>query len=358
MYDVIVKPLEFYYGLWPNFAGAIALLTLTIMILLLPLTLKGTRSMLAMQKLQPQMKALQAKHRDDRQKLNEEMLKFYQENKINPMAGCLPLILQMPVFFILYRALYDLLHRAPYGQDLGAAAARAVTGVNGGVFERFGYFEPKHLDHTSRLYQDLNATRQMRSFGLNLADSATRAFGQGFSHALPYLLLVVAVTGTSYYQQKQIAGRQKGRSDNPMTQQQQMLMKIMPLFFSFISLTLPAGIVVYFLVSNLFRIGQQAFITRTMYRDDDGPVTTTAKEKATTEKPKSFIEQIRERTPSPSRAREDFRKGDDAAERGTKAGSGTKTTTKAPASSGGAGARPSRQAPSSANRSKSKKKRK
>ena len=193
MYDLIVKPLEFYYGLWPNYAGAIALLTLTIMIILLPLTLKGTRSMLAMQKLQPEMKALQAKHRDDRQKLNEEMLKFYQENKINPMAGCLPLLLQMPVFFILYSTINGLVHRAPFGQDLGAAAATAVR--TGGAFENFGNFEPKYLDHNSALFQDLNATNQMRSFGLDLAESATKAFGDGIVHAAPFLLLVLAVAG-------------------------------------------------------------------------------------------------------------------------------------------------------------------
>src|SRR3954447_14119313 len=142
MYELIARPLQFFYQLWPNYAGAISLLTLSIMVLLLPLTLKGTRSMLAMQKLQPEMKKLQNKHRDDRQKLNEEMMKFYKENNINPMSGCLPLLLQTPVFFVLYRTLYQLLNRAPYGQDMGAAVARAQSGRNGGVYERFGYFQP------------------------------------------------------------------------------------------------------------------------------------------------------------------------------------------------------------------------
>jgi YidC/Oxa1 family membrane protein insertase len=358
MYDLIVKPLEFYYELWPNYAGAIALLTLTIMIILLPLTLKGTRSMLAMQKLQPEMKAIQAKHRDDRQKMNEEMLKFYQENKINPMAGCLPLLLQMPVFFILYSTINGLVHRAPFGQDLGAGAAVAIN--TGGAFEGFGNFQPKYLDHSSALYQDLNATNEMRSFGLDLAESATKAFGDGIVHALPYLLLVLGVAGTSYYQQRQIAGRQKGRSDNPMSQQQQMLMKIMPIFFSFISLTLPAGIVVYFLVSNLFRIGQQGFITRTMYRDEDGPVSTTAKESGPVSKPKGFMEQFREIAPSPSRAKEDFKKSSSDASSDGSSGKGGKTTTTQTSNGKGTGGgqKPSRAAPSNANRSKSKKKRK
>lgn len=368
MYDIIVKPLEFFYGVWPNYAGAIALLTLTIMLVLLPLTLKGTRSMLAMQKLQPEMKKLQNKHRDDRQKLNEEMMKFYKENNINPMAGCLPLLLQMPVFFVLYRTIYDLLHRAPYGQDMGAAAARAVTGDNGGVFQQFGHFYPKHLDHGSRLWEDLHQTHEMNSVGLNLAQSATKAFGAGMGHAAPYIVLVLLVAATSYYQQRQIAGRADQSSVNP---QQQMLMKIMPLFFSFISLTLPAGVVVYFLVSNLFRIAQQAFITRTMYADKDGTVATTAREsdKTSPAPAKGLLAQFKEIAPNPSRAREEVRESKTKSS-GRGGGGGVKTSAKTSSTSstskatGGtkpsrqAPASPSRQAPSTANRSRNKKKRK
>ncbi|CAN5758991.1 hypothetical protein BH10ACT1_BH10ACT1_40430 [soil metagenome] len=378
MYNLIAKPLEFFYGIWPNYAGAISLLTLSIMVILLPLTLKGTRSMLAMQKLQPELKKLQNKHRDDRQKLNEEVMKFYKENNINPMSGCLPLILQMPVFFVLYRTLYELLNRAPYGHDVGAAVARSANKVNGSVFSEFGYFRPKHLDLSSKLYQDLSATREMRSFGINLAESAQKAFSHGFVNALPFIVLVLGVTATSFYQQRQIAGRNPAAAAaNP---QQQMLMKIMPLFFAFISLTLPAGIVVYFLVSNLFRIAQQAFITRTMYRDTDGPLSTTGKEVDTssTDKPKGLIAQLREQgMPSPAKAREDYRAG-----RGTVAGkSGTKTaakpSSKAPAKGGTksssakkpnpsdkpaapsrSAAGPSRTAPQAVNRSRTKKKRK
>ncbi|MCU1496204.1 MAG: OxaA family protein [Acidimicrobiales bacterium] len=374
MYDIIARPLEFFYGIWPNYAGAISLLTLSIMIILLPLTLKGTRSMLAMQKLQPELKKLQNKHRDDRQKLNEEVMKFYKENNINPMSGCFPLLLQMPVFFVLYRTLFQLLNRAPYGYDMGGAVARTANGVNKGVFEQFGYFRPKHLGLTSELYQDLNATREMRSFGINLAESAQKAFSHGLVNALPFLVLVLGVTATSYYQQRQIAGRNpQAAAANP---QQQMLMKIMPLFFAFISLTLPAGIVVYFLVSNLFRIAQQAFITRTMYRDEDGAVATTGHEVDTssTEKPKGLLAALREQgLPSPAKAREEARAG-----RGTVQGrTGTKTAGK-PAGKGGAkaapgaatsktdkpaapsrsAAGPSRSAPTSANRSRTKKKRK
>lgn len=355
MYDVIARPLQFYYELWPNYAGAISLLTLTVMLVLLPLTLKGTRSMLAMQKLQPELKKLQNQHRDDRQKLNEEVMKFYKENNINPLSGCMPLLLQMPIFFILYRTLHDLIWRAPSGFDLGAAAARAANGVNNGVWEKFGNFQPKHLDSTSRLYQDLTRTNEMSSFGMNLAQSAQQALRSGVGTAAPYIILVMAVAATSYYQQRQIAGRPGAAQANP---QQQMLLKIMPVFFAFISLTLPAGLVVYFLVSNLFRIAQQAFITRTMYKDHpEAEPTPPAVSDESSTKSGGFFSLIKDQANAASKARDDLAKSKTPA----KAGSGSKAdrspsqASKGQTSSGGTA--PSRSAPSSANRSKSKKKR-
>ena len=105
MFDAIATVLAWFYSLIPNYAVAIALLTLTVMVLLTPLTLKGTKSMLQMQRLQPEMKKIQQQYKGDRQKLNEELMKFYQENKINPLGGCLPLLIQMPVFIVLYRVL-------------------------------------------------------------------------------------------------------------------------------------------------------------------------------------------------------------------------------------------------------------
>jgi YidC/Oxa1 family membrane protein insertase len=302
---------------------------------------------------------------------------FYKENNINPVSGCLPLLLQMPVFLILYRTLFQLLNRAPYGYDMGAAAVRATTNVNGGggagIWERFGFFQPNHISHTSQLYLDLSNTRVMEAWGMNLAESASKAMKEGIGHALPYVVLVLVVTATSYIQQKQVSGRNTSTQINP---QQQMLMRIMPLFFAVISFTLPAGIVVYFLVSNVFRVGQQALITRTMYRDDDGPVATTGRVSdkssknapASGEKSKGFFAQMKEiGLPNPSQASSDVASSKKASSAtATKAkpnakgsssasSSGSKnTTTRSTTSTTG----PSRAAPSAANRSKSKKKRK
>src|SRR5437660_8908642 len=96
------------YALIPSYGIAIILLTVAVRLVLYPLTVKQTKSMQAMQRLQPEIKRLQAKYKNDKQKLNEEMMKFYKENKVNPLSGCLPLILQLPLFIVLYRLIHDL----------------------------------------------------------------------------------------------------------------------------------------------------------------------------------------------------------------------------------------------------------
>jgi YidC/Oxa1 family membrane protein insertase len=297
MFDAIGTALSWCYDLTGNYGLAIMLLTLGIMILLTPLTLKGTRSMIAMQRLQPEMKKLQSKYKDDRQKLNEEMLKFYKENNINPVGGCLPLLLQTPVFIVLYRVLHGLTNPHPYGEDMGHAFGLAGTNPNA-VFENFGTFDPSYLDPSTQLYKDLSVVREMQSFGLDLAQSASNVLSDGVVGALPYIVLIALIGVTAWYQQRQIQGRNPNMASQ-INPQQQMLMKIFPYFLPVISFTLPAGIVLYFLVSNLYRIGQQAFITRTMYRDEHGnPIHHASdddgeKDKAKDEKPKGLLASLR-----------------------------------------------------------------
>jgi YidC/Oxa1 family membrane protein insertase len=102
----------------------------------------------------------------------------------------------------------------------------------------------------------------MKSWGIDMAESASKAHTHSIGHAIPYLLLIVAVLVTGVVQQRQIAGRNTSAQINP---QQQMIMKLMPIFLPVFSFAMPAGLVVYFIVSNLWRVGQQAFITRKFY---------------------------------------------------------------------------------------------
>jgi len=263
MFQLIANVLAWFYNIVPNYAVAIALLTLAIMVLLTPLTLKSTKSMLEMQRLQPEVLRLQQQYKGDRQKLNEEMMALYKEHKINPLGGCLPLLLQAPVFIILFRVLRSLTQVCT-AHDIDPAnhVSRCLSPDLPGGHVPLGNFGASYVSHTTKLWQDLASGNTMISFGINLADSALKVISDSFVKGLPYLALVLVVAGTSYYQQRQISARQTNQVANP---QQQMLLKLMPGIFGVISLTFPAGLIVYFLTSNMYRIAQNAYITRRFF---------------------------------------------------------------------------------------------
>jgi YidC/Oxa1 family membrane protein insertase len=261
LFELIANTLNFFYELIPNYAVAIALLTCVVMIITTPLTLKGTRSMIEMQRLQPEIRKLQVQYKDDRQKLNEELMAFYKEHEINPVGGCLPLLIQAPVFSILFYVVQGLTREAKFVglQELLQAEYLPTARVTDG-------FRPKYLDGDTELYQSLVGQNEMNAFGVDLADSPLSALGEGFLHVLPYIGLVAMIAFLSWYQQKQIMGR---NANAEMTSQQQMMMRIGPLMYVFFAFYSPAAIGVYFLVSTLWRVGQQHYITRSLYRGED-----------------------------------------------------------------------------------------
>jgi YidC/Oxa1 family membrane protein insertase len=138
----LAKPLmvvlKFFYGYIGNYGFAIILLTICIKLIFWPLTQKSYKSMKGMQKLQPEMKKMREKYGKDKQKLNQEMMAFYKENKVNPLGGCLPMVIQIPVFFALYRVLLGSieLRHAPFMlwiTDLSARDPYYVTPLIMGV---------------------------------------------------------------------------------------------------------------------------------------------------------------------------------------------------------------------------------
>ena len=226
LYNALGAVLAFFYAIIPNEGVAIILLTVTVMLLLFPLTAKSSRSMLAMQRLQPEIKKLQAKHKGDRQKLNEEMMKLYQENKVNPLGWCLPLVVQFPVFIALFHVLRSTAGTVPEGSSLHKAILAA---------------EPNGLTF----------------LGMDLSLKATDSHADLLT-ALPYYILVGAVFLTGFLQSRQ-SQRNMPPGANP---QMQMITKVLPIAFGAFSLFFPAGLVLYFLVSNLWRLGQQELIMR------------------------------------------------------------------------------------------------
>jgi YidC/Oxa1 family membrane protein insertase len=264
MFNLIAKVLAWFYELWPSFGMSIVLLTFVVMVILTPLTLKGTRSMIKMQHLQPEMKKIQNRYKNDRERMNKEMMAFYQANSINPMGGCIPMIAQAPVFIVLYNVLRGLTRRrSDVGEIAGWAAGRLSSGQDLiGAPDTVQTFYPDYLAQDSRLFMDLSEKTEMVSWGFDLSRSLSQALESGLVSAFPYLLLVLAVFGTSWVMNKQIRGRNKGQSTN---RQQEMIMKVMPFFLPVISFGLDAALVSYFVVSNLYRTGQQFYITRALY---------------------------------------------------------------------------------------------
>lgn len=249
--------LSFFYDVIPNYGVAIILLTVAVRIALLPLTLKQTRSMHAMQAIQPQVKALQAKYKGNRQKLNEELMKLYKEHQVNPLGGCLPLVLQLPVFIALYSVLrgdpnqvpkFPSIAHLPTGSDLAASIKAGSANFLG---------------------MNLGCSPSTAGRGVTkLPGRGGEVFcGNGWVAAVPFLVLVALMVFTTWYQQRQmtsVSGQQQGQA--------QMMMKIMPVFLGFISWTIPAGVLVYWVTTNSWQVGQQHFILRAKARAEvEGP---------------------------------------------------------------------------------------
>lgn len=237
------RGLSFFYDLVPSYGLAIILLTVAVRLVMLPLTIKQTRSMQEMQKLQPEVKRLQAKYKGgDRQKMNEEMMKLYKEHKVNPLGGCLPLLLQLPIFLALYRVF----------AGCGAHNVKVCPITEVGT---------KYLPAGSALTRAINSGKA-GFLGMNLglapmaALRAAGSFPGSLVHVLPYFLLILLMVGTTWYQQKQIQAVSTGQQ----AQQMQMMGKIMPLLLGVFSLNLPAGVSIYWVASNVWTIVQQRFI--------------------------------------------------------------------------------------------------
>ncbi len=259
------------------------------MLALTPVTVKSTKSMLAMQRLQPEMKKLQAKYKgpENREMLNQEMMRLYKENGTSPFGACLPSLLQMPFLIVLYSLIRGLSNVVPKGQSYTNAAGATVK-----CTQHLGCAAPRYIPTSSQMHQALVASHgQMHWwFGMDLSSLplSHHAFPGSASQAvlvLPYLVLIGAAMFLQYYQMKQMNSRNpQAAAANP---QMQTMQKFFPIIFGVIYLRVPAGATIYMVVSSAMRIGTQEVMFRT------GMVTPVAaereigssKDKETKEKP-------------------------------------------------------------------------
>lgn len=206
-------------------------LVVVIRILLIPLFVKQIKAQRNMQLVQPKIKEIQKKYAGDRQKQSEEMMKLYRETGTNPLASCLPLLLQAPIFFALFRVLqYGIAQEQGIGPLTPELAVMAHDATIFGV-PIYGTF--LHADETP-------------------IPMATRILA---------IFLIITMSLTTFITQRQLIVKNT-TADNPMVKQQKMLMYIFPVIFAFGGFNFPIGVLIYWTTTNLWSMGQQFYVIR------------------------------------------------------------------------------------------------
>jgi YidC/Oxa1 family membrane protein insertase len=258
--------LAWFYSFTHNYILAISMIALVIMIITAPLVLKSTKGMLEMQKLQPEMKKLQNQYRGDRQKLNEEMMKLYQEHKVNPLASCFPLLLQMPVFIVMFRVLHGLTTTVTCTAANSAAKLAAFPGSCTPANLGRSVFTPQYVSTSSTLYKSLVGQNQMLAWGLDLSKRPYMMMKESFGQGLIYMALVLALALLYFAQQRMVASR--AAVSPTISANQQKLMQYMPVAFAAFMGFYLTGLVIYYFAQAVFRIGLNYYITHRFYKGE------------------------------------------------------------------------------------------
>jgi YidC/Oxa1 family membrane protein insertase len=206
-------------------------LVIVIRIILIPLFVKQIKSQRALTALQPHMKEIQKKHKDDRQKQSEEMMKLYKEHKTNPLASCFPILAQAPIFFALFTVLNGIARNTPHGVLKGELLVSA---------------------------------QEAKFFGANLSNT----FLSSDSNAQTKLVTVVLIafmSATTFITQRQlmVKGMPKmDSSNNMMLQQQKIMLYVFPVIFAVSGVNFPVGVLIYWSTTNLWTFGQQFYVIK------------------------------------------------------------------------------------------------
>nr|WP_202447408.1 membrane protein insertase YidC [Streptomyces sp. SID5468] len=231
-YSLIFKPDSGWaWGL------SIVSLVIVIRICLIPLFVKQIKATRNMQVLQPKMKAIQERYKHDKQRQSEEMMKLYKESGTNPLSSCLPILVQSPFFM----SLYGVLHNIATGHEVGVIHS-----------------------------QLLDSARHAHIFGAPLSvtftDSANKIASLGASATdvrIVTVVMIVLMSASQFYTQRQLMTKNVDMTvKTPFMQQQKMLMYVFPVMFAVFGINFPVGVLVYWLTTNVWTMGQQMFVIR------------------------------------------------------------------------------------------------
>ncbi len=206
-------------------------LVIVIRIILIPLFVKQIKSQRALTALQPHMKEIQKKYKDDRQKQSEEMMKLYKEHKTNPLASCFPILAQAPIFFALFTVLNGIARNTPHGVLKGDL---------------------------------LISAQEAKFFGANLS-STFLSSNTNLQTKLVIVALIIFMSATTFTTQRQlmVKGMPKmDSSNNMMMQQQKIMLYVFPVIFAVSGVNFPVGVLIYWSTTNLWTFGQQYYVIK------------------------------------------------------------------------------------------------
>src|SRR4051794_28816807 len=226
-------------GSGPAWGLSIVLLTVCVRLALFPLFVKQIHSQRRMQQLAPKVKELQTRHKGDRETLNTELMKLYKDNNANPISGCMPLILQLPVFFALFSVIREF-----------KPGAHAKYGLSA---------------------EDLHEGGRASIFGapissaMNSSAEAVHALGGNLTTVRIVAAIMIVLMGlTTFWTQRQMMARAGAAVDKQQQQVQRIMLYVLPFSFAIFGFQFPIGVLLYWLTTNLWSMGQQAWVIKRM----------------------------------------------------------------------------------------------
>jgi YidC/Oxa1 family membrane protein insertase len=221
-----------------TWALSIVGLVILIRIILIPLFVKQIKSQRALTALQPQMKAIQTKYKDDRQKQSEEMMKLYKEHKTNPLASCFPILAQAPIFFALFTV-------------LNGIAAKTDAGVPAPIAR--GFLKGEYLDSAA----------QATFFGAKISQTFLGSPDTTVKIVTVILIFIMSATTFTTQRQLMVKGMPKmDSSNNMMLQQQKIMLYLFPVIFAVSGVNFPVGVLIYWSTTNFWTWGQQFYVIK------------------------------------------------------------------------------------------------
>ncbi len=268
MFDLIATPfayiMRFIYGLVNNYGLTVILFTFLARVILLPLNVSSQKSMIATQKIQPELAKLQQKYKNDKDKLGQETMKLYKENNISPMGGCLPLLIQFPLIIAIYQVIikpitYLMQVKMSIPEILKLLQqngfAKGLTN-NSQQIQILKAVSDSGLAHKIQGFVDIN----FNFLGLDLSQIPQNHMTQWQAWIIPVLSLASAFAMSKL--SSSLSGANNNAEGNEQAQQtQKTMLLLMPLMSGYFTFILPAGVGLYWIASNLLQMIQQVAIT-------------------------------------------------------------------------------------------------